>query len=172
MSDVNIHYKLSYENIFEALLALENKSEGIKKKLAAISMLIIVAVYTFLFWRTPENLTNMLIALLAIAIYLFIMVYIPWKRRKRAKKMSSVIGVYKVTLYEKGAIGGFNSEKVNFDKKTSAKETENVFVIKMFNNITYCIPKKQLDEKTNDQIRAILEKHISSFSFINTQKLR
>ena len=152
-----MEYKLKEDEVEETLLCLAWKREGQFKK---VNLLILNFIAVILLLKYAMNTEKVYLLLLDIQIIfiIFIILYgFDFFRRKRARKIVSNKGIYKIGISNNGLIYEDLKEKYNLEKcKGEVFISENVISIKI-NGGVYCIPKRSVKIAELDNLISILK---------------
>ena len=133
---MELKYKLSLQEVEEALLCLDYRREGWLKYINIAVLGVIAGCALGGYVRSAERFFLLALAALSTAV-LFALLYMPGlRRRKKAEKMTR--GTYQIVVPERGIKKGFESDQVI----TIQTEGE-----------VYCIPKRVLSSSQLADLR-------------------
>ncbi len=157
---LDINFSLTENEIYESLLSLAWKKEGVYKQIHITILSIFSSLYLCLYIFQPERFYYIMISVLCISFMFAILYFIPFLRKKKAKKMAIQNGTYNIKIYSNGTISDGQNNVLNFQsKKTLVFDSKNVITINFDNSTTYCIPKSKLKTIHINNIKNILRKN-------------
>jgi predicted membrane protein len=166
----SFHYKLTYEEIYEAFFLLSFRIKKQVRVLFGILLTAIAVIMLVLFALNNTRIYYSYIAVIAILL-LFYMIYYPiLKSRKGAKIVAENNGFYKVSISSDGTLTlNKNRTPLNGDKHARAIETVRSFIIRPDAFNTICIPKRIMRKNDIDFVRKVLKEKVSFTSSISPQ---
>lgn len=153
---MKLSYKLTKEELEEALLCLDWRKEGSFRNvnLTIISILGFLVLIGYI--RQPSQFFLFLLLVL-IVLLLFYMSYGPSIRRKqRAKRLAKKSGEYRLDITENGICYGDKNEKICWSqKRLRVFDTVALYVIKA-DRETFVIPKRALNKGQEKELEEVI----------------
>ncbi len=162
---IKVTYKNNYDDVMEALTLLAGWAEGKAKTVNLVIIGAIAVVYIILFARNPGNLVYFMVAFLVI-FALICVYYMPlYRRQKIARETHKLNGTYVVTFNGDGFVTSGREGQINVhsDKTARAVESDRLYVIRLENFYTFCIPKRCLSQDEDQFIHDFLVQNIRKY---------
>lgn len=159
MNLLKLKYKLTGEEIHEALLCLDWKREGNIRDVNLWILSILGAIVLVMYMRNPERF-YLAVLLIFIIMLLFYLAYGPAVRRKgKIKKMIRENGEYMVEITDSGIAYGSDGRKLQWNgKRIKFMNSEHMILIKMEREV-FAIPRRILNEEQQEELVKLSVRH-------------
>jgi uncharacterized membrane protein YobD (UPF0266 family) len=156
---LKLQYRLTEEELEEALLCLDYKREGRFRNvnLAVISILGVLLLADYI--RHPDRFF-LFVLLAVIVLLLFYLAYMPGMRRKRkAQQILKKGGEYRITIDEPWICYGEKQEKVSLaEGKNRLFLTERICVLQTGRE-TFALPARILTQEQRDEVIELVKEY-------------
>lgn len=172
MVSLEFRYKLTREEIEEALLDLDWKREGTFSRINLWVISIIGVIILIGFMRSPDQVFLFLLLLIIIVMLLYMTYGIRYIRKRKAKKMAGQQGEYRLKITDTSIIPGDGKENIKLaGRRLLFLSSEHVCVMRVDRDV-FTIPKSAITETQQKELKNIAAKHKCSFINIVLRKER
>lgn len=172
MVSLEFRYKLTEEEIEEALLDLDWKREGAFSRINLWVTSIIGAGVLIGFIRNPGQVFLFLLLLIIIGLLLYMTYGIRYIRKRKAKKIAGHQGEYRLKITDTSIIPGDGKANIKLaDRRLLFLSSEHVCVIRADRDV-FTIPKRVITGAQQKELKNIAAKHKCSFINIVLRKER
>ncbi|MBR0308725.1 MAG: hypothetical protein IJH92_07515 [Mogibacterium sp.] len=158
MKKLDIKYKLTYQEAYEAFYALATRRSRRTRVLIGAALAAVAVILLVLFAMDGTRAHYLFLAICSVALLFYIMYQPVLSARKGARQVERINGTYHVTLHDDETIDlpGEKGLKLFSDKYSRIVETDNVFAIRVDAAHTVCIPKRLLKDNEAGMIRGLI----------------
>ena len=157
MNKVDLKYKLTYQEAYEAFYVLASRLSRKIRILISVILTAIAAVLLVLFAMESTRAHYFFLAICSVALLFYILYQPVISARRGARQVERVNGTYHVIVHEDGTIDlpGEKNLKVKGDKYARTIETDEVFALRIDAQHTICIPKRVMKDADEELIRVL-----------------
>lgn len=162
---LELKYKLTQEEIEEALLDLNWRREGSFRKMNLCLMTLAGVLVLIGYMRNPEQFFLFVLLLLIICMLLYMGYGAAYFRKRKARKLAAQEGEYRIKITDSCVIAGDGEEKISLSgRKLQFLCSSHVLVLRAERQVI-TVPRRILTEEAFQAVKRLAGTH--DISFIN-----
>lgn len=167
---LKLNYQVTLEEAQEAIACLNYRREGRYREVNIGVLTILGILLLIAYQKRPEQFYLFILLVLDILTLFYLTYGIVYKRKKRAKRIASVPGEYRVVFSEPHICFGDKGQKISMEEHNSCVFVScNTYTIKAGKEL-FVIPLRILSGDEQKELERILGKYIRKHIHITIRK--